>query len=83
MAQIEDLQDKVNSLNDAREFFVPETASTSGVSHVPSQPMSKWLAAFLACSLKHGIHWVLQETIMEVYFLEVDRPQHSSRCRRF
>ena len=40
LAQIQDLQDKVNSLNHAREFYDPDTASSSGVSHVPSQPMS-------------------------------------------
>ena len=34
------LQDKVTSLNDAREFYNPETASSSGVSHVPCQPLS-------------------------------------------
>ena len=30
----------MNSLNDAKEFDDPETASSSGVSHVPSQPLS-------------------------------------------
>ena len=30
----------MNSLNDAQEFYDPETASSSGVSHVPNQPMS-------------------------------------------
>ena len=40
MVQIQELQDKVNSLNDAKESYDPETASSSGVSHVPSQPMS-------------------------------------------
>ena len=29
-----------NSLNDAKELYDPETASSSGLSHVPSQPMS-------------------------------------------
>ena len=38
MVQIQELQDNVNSLNDAKEFCHPETAS--GLSHVPSQPMS-------------------------------------------
>ena len=36
--QIQELQDKVNSLNDAKEFCDPEIASSSGLSHVPSQP---------------------------------------------
>ena len=40
MVQIQELQDKVNSLNRSREFCDPETASSSGLSHVPSQPMS-------------------------------------------
>ena len=40
MVQIQELQDKVNSLNDAKESHDPETASSSGVSHVPSQLMS-------------------------------------------
>ena len=35
MAQIQDLQNKVNSLSDATEFYDPETASSSGLSHVP------------------------------------------------
>ena len=33
-------QGEINSLNDAKEFSDPETASSSGLSHVPSQPMS-------------------------------------------
>ena len=37
--QIQDLQNKVNSFSDARDFFDPETASSSGVSHVPSQAL--------------------------------------------
>ena len=40
LPQIQEPQDKVNSLNDAREFYDLETASSSGLSHVPSQPMS-------------------------------------------
>ena len=38
MVQLQELQDNVNSLSDAREFCDPETASSSGLSHVPSQP---------------------------------------------
>ena len=40
MLHIQELHDKVNSWNDAQEFYDPETASSSGLSHVPSQPMS-------------------------------------------
>ena len=38
LAQIRDLQNKINSLSGAREFYDPETASSSGATHVPSQP---------------------------------------------
>ena len=37
LSQIKDLQNKVNSLTDAREFHDPYTASGSGTFHVPSQ----------------------------------------------
>ena len=40
MVQIQELQDKANSLNDAKEFCDPETASSSGSIHVSSQPMT-------------------------------------------
>ena len=38
MAQIRDLQNKVNSLSDARDFYDPESGSSSGATHVLSQP---------------------------------------------
>ena len=37
---IQDLHNKLNSLSDARDFHDPETASISGASHVPSQPLT-------------------------------------------
>ena len=40
LTQIQDLQNKVNSLNDAREFYDPETASSSGATHVPSPSLN-------------------------------------------
>ena len=39
LAQIQDLQNKVDSSNYGREFYDPETASSSGKSHVPNQPL--------------------------------------------
>ena len=36
--QIRDLQHNVNSLNDAKEFFDPETASSSGYPSFPVSP---------------------------------------------
>ena len=40
LAQIQDLHNKVSSLNDARCFYDPQTASSSGVSHVPNQSLN-------------------------------------------
>ena len=39
LKQIQELQDQVNSLAEAKEFHDPDTASSSGASHVPSQPV--------------------------------------------
>ena len=35
MAQIRELQNKVISMSDAREFYDPESGSSSGATHVP------------------------------------------------
>ena len=39
LVQIQDLQNKVNSLSDAIEFHDSETGSSSGATHVSSQPL--------------------------------------------
>ena len=39
LTQIQDLQNKANSLANAGELYDPETASSSGASHVPSRPL--------------------------------------------
>ena len=38
LTQIQDLQNKVNSLSDTRDFHDPAAASSSGATRVPSQP---------------------------------------------
>ena len=38
LIQVQDLQNKVNSLSDAREFHDPGPGSSSGATHVPSEP---------------------------------------------
>ena len=38
MIQVRELQHMVNSLNDAKEFFDPETASSSGYPSFPVNP---------------------------------------------
>ena len=40
LAQMRESQDKVNSLSDAREVHDPETAGSSGASHVTSPPLT-------------------------------------------
>ena len=88
LTQIQDLQNKVNSLNDAREFNNLETASSSGTSHFPqptleySESQRKCLAAILDCRTIHGIQRVPQETFLKFHLLEKDHPQLSSRTQR-
>ena len=67
-------------------FSDPETASSSGMSHIPSQPwefrvLEEWLAAILVCRTIHGIRWVHQETFLKIHLLKEDDPQHSSRIQ--
>ena len=40
LTRMQDSQHKVNSLSSARDFHDPETGSTSGATHVPSQPLT-------------------------------------------
>ena len=70
LTQNQDVQNEVNSLSDAREFHVPERASGSGASHVPSQqtipsPQNNPLPRILDGRMIHGILWVLQETFLK------------------
>ena len=37
MAQIRELQNKANSLSDAKEFYDPQSGSSSGATHVPDR----------------------------------------------
>ena len=63
LTQILELQNKVNSLSDAREFYDSETAT-------PVNPLllrfpEPFVAAIPDCRMIHGISWVLQETFFE------------------
>ena len=44
MAQLRELPNKVNSLSDAREFYDPESGSSSGATHVPDQTSTIFLS---------------------------------------
>ena len=86
MFQIQELLDKVISLNDAREFYHPETASSSGLSHVPNQPMSTpslhGLVGRDSCSLLHGTLWVQQDILLKIYLLQLNHQKQSLEIRR-
>ena len=67
-----------------REFYDPETASSSGMSKVPSQPSripspsGECFAAILDFRTTHGIRWVLQEMFLKSHLLQKEylRPYH-------
>ena len=70
--QNQELQDKVNSLNDSKDFHDLETASSSGLSRVPCHPLTvlspflECYAAILARSLIHGTYLVHRETFLKM-----------------
>ena len=49
LTQTQKLQNKVKSLSDAREFYDPETGSSSGVTHVPIQPSTIPILMTMPC----------------------------------
>ena len=77
MAQIQELQDKVKSLNEAKEFCDPENCEqlldcpTFPVSPAVFRVKEERSAAILACSLIPGIQWIPQDTFLKVYLLEM------------
>ena len=82
LTQIQDLQNKVSSLTDARDFYDPETATLEHPTF-PANPgifraPEVCLAASLDCRLTHGIPWVLHETFLKAYLLEKDHLHLSS-----
>ena len=87
LTQIQELQNKVNSLLNARDFYDPEKASSSGASHVPSQPLIIPSAGEVP-SRDPGLPrdtrflWVLRETFLKAHLLEKDPPHLSSKIQR-
>ena len=78
LTQLQDLQNKVNSLSDARDNF---TILKQGAAlERPTFPVNPFqfrvpepcLAAILDWRMMHGILWVLQETFLNDYLLEMD-----------
>ena len=80
--QIQELQDKVNSLTDSSVFHAPETASSSGLSHVPShhlivvslfRVLVECPATIVARSLIHGTVLVHRETFSTIHLHQMNR----------
>ena len=78
--QIQDLQNKVNSLSNAGFFDDLDTASSSPT--LENSEPQECLAAILDCRSIHGILWVLRDTMLNDYLLEKDHPQLSSTIQR-
>ena len=86
---IQGLQNKVNSLSDAREFDDPESGSSSGATHVPDRTSTIPIqvpepsrAAILDCRVTHWMVRVLQETFVNAHLLGKDYPLQSSTIQR-
>ena len=67
-------------LNEERVNCDQETASRSGMSHVPSQSEFRapevCLAAILDWRTTHGTRWVFQETFLIIYLLKKGYLRH-------
>ena len=78
LSQIQEPQDKVNSLNEETDFCDPETSLECPT--FPIKPIS------IPCPSElpriHGTRWVLQETFLKIYLLKKGYLQHSSRIQR-
>ena len=84
LTEVQELQNKINSLSDAREFL---TILNQGAAlERPTFPVNPLLfripgpclAAILDCCTTHRILRVLQETFLNDHLLNQDDPLHSS-----
>ena len=79
LTQIHDLQNEINPLSDAREFYDPEMKQRAALER-PTFPVNPLLfrvpeacfVAILDCRMIHGILWVLHETFLNDYLHEKD-----------
>ena len=82
LAQIPDLQNRVNSLSDAREFHDPESASSSGPTHVPDQT-STILSPRTLPRCDSGLpHDARNETFLNDHLLWKDDPLQFSTTQK-
>ena len=84
LAQIRDFQNEVNSASDAREFNDPESGSSSGATHAPSQfrVPGPCLTAILDCCRTHGVFTGTSGNVFERPPNKKDDPLHSSSIQR-
>ena len=82
MAQIRNLQNKENSLSDAREFYDPELGSSSGATHVPDQASSisesQNLAALRFWIAAWYTEWV--RVLQETFFWTMTCSRRTTLC---
>ena len=87
LEQAQDIQNQANSMAEAKEFHDPDTASSSGASHVPSQPVitpsSRGMLSRdsgLPPTARDNVTQV-QETFLKAHQHEKDHSQLSSKIR--
>ena len=78
---------KANSLSDAENFAILRQRAALECPTFPVNPLlfrvsETCPAATLDCRMMHGILWVLQETFLNDYLLEKDKPLLSSTSIR-
>ena len=84
LTQLQALQNKVNSLSDAREFFtILKQRAALERPTFPGNPFlfrvkGPCLSAILECRMIHEMLWVLQETFLNDLLPEKDEPLLSS-----
>ena len=86
LSQILDSHNKANSLSEERDFHDPETASSSGASNVPCQPLTipstrSMHCRDLDCRQIHGIPMLLNETCFKACLLQKYHPPCFSKNR--
>ena len=76
--QVLDKENKLNSWGDARDFHDPETASSSGATHVPSQPREFGVNVFqsLPASRRTILKFLRGFTEDGVVFMLIDIRKH-------
>ena len=81
LSQIQELQDKVNSLKEEKEFYDLE-CPTFPVKPREFRVKNVRLPAILDCRTTHGIGWVLREMFSKIHTVQVGHLHCSSKLQR-